>query len=234
MDREVRPDKVADSIASPGDDTARRLHARLVSTFEEFPYLVRVRDWNGYEFEFGGRKTHWSRQPLYIHIKTAAAGRDASALNGLGFLERFRNGEVDLTGNLYVLSELRDYSNLTLSLGQLVGQVLKARMLQFQDQARARKNVKTHYDIPQEAINVYLDDVYKAYSCAMFEDPSDFDVQAMTTPGRGEADDYDSLEKAQWRKFRDAVDLPGPGRREDAGPIPGRPVGAERRRLPPG
>lgn len=210
MDSEVRPEPAERRVADPGDVTARELQARVRAAFSDFPFLVRVRDWDGHEFEFGGETAHWLKQPLCIHIKNAAAGKDAANLDGLAFLERFRNGEIDLTGNLYVLSELRDYGGLTLSLRQLLGQVFRVRMLQFQDQQRARNNVKTHYDIPQDAINLYLDQVYKAYSCAMFEDPTDFDVEAMTTPGKGETDNYDSLEKAQWRKFRDAVDFLDP------------------------
>ena len=49
--------------------------------------------------------------------------------------------------------------------------------------------------------------VSMSYSCAMFEDPHNFDVEAMTLPGNGKSDAYDSLEKAQWRKYRDAIDF---------------------------
>ena len=71
-------------------------------------------------------------------------------------------------------------------------------------------NVKSHYDIPQEALNVYLDTVYRSYSCGLFERPDQLDVEALTQAGHGCGDTYDSLEKAQWRKFKDAVDFLDP------------------------
>jgi len=142
-----------------------------------------------------------------MHFKTPRAEKAVTRLDGLECLELFRTGQIDLSGNLYLLTELRDYLGLTLSLPQLLGQAVRARLLQFQNLSRARRNVKTHYDIPQEVINLYLDRVYMSYSCAMFEDTHRFDVEAMTTPGQGEADSYDSLEKAQWRKYKDAVDF---------------------------
>ncbi len=189
------------------DSTAAQLRTHLESVFAEFPYRIHVTDWNGSQFAMGVGQQHWTRKPLEIHFKTVAAGKDALDLNGLRFLEHFRNGDIDLTGNLYLLSDLRNYAGLALSRWQLVRQVLRARLFQFQDISRARENVKTHYDIPQEALNVYLDNVYRAYSCAMFEKPDNFDIEEMTTPGNGQSDTYDSLEKAQWRKFKDAVDF---------------------------
>jgi len=190
---------------------ADRLKERLTSVFGDFPYRVCVTDWTGAEFDFGRGRPHWSGGALEMHIRTPAAGKATADLDGLRFLEHFRCGDVDLTGNLYLLSELRFHAGLKLSWPQLLGQVLKARLLQFQDARHARDNVRTHYDIPQEAINVYLDRVYMAYSCAMFEDPADFDVEAMTLVGAGKSDTHDSLEKAQWRKFQDAVDFIEPG-----------------------
>jgi cyclopropane-fatty-acyl-phospholipid synthase len=190
------------------------LRERLESVFVDFPYRVRITDWIGGEFVLGKEAEHWAQDVLRVHIKTAAAGKAAVDLDGLRFLERFRNGEIDLTGNLYVLAELRNHAGLSLSCWQLLRQVLRARLLQFQDMRRARENVKTHYDIPQQAVNVYLDRVYQAYSCAMFEDPHKFDVAAMTTPGSGRSDTFDSLKKAQWRKFKDAVDFLEPHKGE--------------------
>ena len=41
-----------------------------------------------------------------------------------------------------------------------------------------------------------------------------FRVEDLTTPGQGRHDTFDSLEKAKWRKFRDAVDFIDPRRGE--------------------
>jgi len=193
------------AVGTQNSKLAVRLRQNLEEAFAEFPFHVHVQDWSGNEFQLGKGEPHWTRQPLHVHIKTIAAAKDSADLNALGFLERFRDGEIDLTGNLYLLSELRDHAGLTLSFGQLLGQVARARLFQFQNTHRARENVKTHYDIPQQAVNVYLDRSYKAYSCAMFENPLEFDADAMTTPGDGRSDSFDSLEKAQWRKFDDAI-----------------------------
>jgi cyclopropane-fatty-acyl-phospholipid synthase len=80
----------------------------------------------------------------------------------------------------------------------------------FQDSSRARINVKSHYDIPQEALDIYLDREYLAYSCAMFERPHEKPVEELVRVGTGERDTFDSLEKAQWRKFKDAADFARP------------------------
>ena len=184
-----------------------RLREHFESTIGEFPFQVQIKDSRGQEFEFGKDAHHWREESLKVHLKSVKAEKAMVRLDGLQFLELFRTGQIDLFGNLYLLGELRDHLGLTLSLPQLLGQVIKAKLLQFQNLSHARKNVKTHYDIPQEIINLYLDRVYMSYSCAMFENPQHFDAQAMTLPGNGKSDTYDSLEKAQWRKYKDAVDF---------------------------
>lgn len=184
-----------------------RLKETLEKHFAGFPYLVSIKDARGQVFELGKGGRHWRNQPLNIHLKTLEAETSMARLDGLQFLELFRTGQIDLTDNLYLLCCLRDQVGANLTMSQLLGQVLRARLFQFQNISRARKNVKTHYDIPQEVINTYLDRVYMSYSCAMFEDPNHYDVKAMTLPGNGQSDSYDSLEKAQWRKYKDAVDF---------------------------
>lgn len=193
--------------STPSSQTSNKLRQALESPLGDFRYLVRIRDSRGQQFDLGKGAQHWYGQPLTILIKTPRAEKAIARLDGLECLELFRTGQIDFIGNLYLLSELRDHLGLALSIPQLLGQVARARLFQFQDLSRARRNVKTHYDIPQEVINIYLDRAYMSYSCAMFEDPHRFDVDAMTRPGKGESDSYDSLEKAQWRKYRDAVDF---------------------------
>jgi cyclopropane-fatty-acyl-phospholipid synthase len=82
----------------------------------------------------------------------------------------------------------------------------RASAYAFQDPVRARISVKTHYDVSQDALALYLDREYLAYSCAMFERPDDKSVDELVRIGTGEHDTFDSLEKAQWRKFKDAAD----------------------------
>ena len=116
-----------------------------------------------------------------------------------------------MTGNLYALPFLKHYINLNLSYPRLIAALFKNRFAQTVE--RARCNVSSHYDIPQPVLNLYLDHAYMSYSCGIFENPSDLDVETMTTTGEGEHDTFDSLEKSQWRKFKDAVDFidPAPG-----------------------
>jgi len=183
----------------------------LTDALRELPWKVVFTDWTGHSYVTGGSEPHWCGQHLRVHIKTEAGGRDILRLDGIRFLERFLEGDVELDGNLYILANIRKYAALRLSPWQLIGQVLKHAA--FQNTGRARVNVKSHYDIPQEALNVYLDRTYMSYSCGIFEDPDRLDIDELKRVGRGQEDDFDSLEKSMWRKFKDAADYiaPAPG-----------------------
>ncbi len=180
----------------------------LENALHDLPWRVVFSDWTGRTYVTGGNEQHWSRQDLRVDIKTEAAGRDLLRLDGMRFLERFLEGDVDLDGNLYLLADLRKYAALRLKPWHLIGRVLKH--VSFQSTARASVNVKSHYDIPQEALNVYLDRTYMSYSCGMFEDPDRLDIEELKRVGRGREDDFDSLEKSMWRKFKDAADYIAP------------------------
>ena len=136
----------------------------------------------------GAGRTALARPPLEVHLRSKAAGHDLLSLNALAFLDRFVRGEVDLRGNLYLLSDIRNHAKLSVPFWQLVPQLLKSKALLFQGVSRARVNVKSHYDIPQEALNVYLDTVYMSYSCGMFERPDHLDVEELTQVGHGRGD----------------------------------------------
>jgi cyclopropane-fatty-acyl-phospholipid synthase len=178
------------------------------SALVDFPHRIRVTDWHGVRWEAGRGEPHWSGRALDIRFHSEEPARHLLRLDGMRFVEAFLEGRVDLEGNLYVLASLRRDARLGLKLRALVARVL--RVLAFQNVRRARVSVKSHYDIPQEALNVYLDRVYMSYSCGMFEDPDDLNVRELRRPGIGEADNFDSLEKAQWRKLKDAVDYVRP------------------------
>jgi cyclopropane-fatty-acyl-phospholipid synthase len=173
-----------------------------------FPWSVRFQDWTGRRWSAGGDAAHWSGLPLEVTFHTEAAGRALLARDVMGFLERHLAGEVDLEGNLYVISDLRAYARLDMSWPRALWSALRNRA--FQTPARARVSVKSHYDVPQAALDVYLDRSYRAYSCAIFEDPERLERAALLRAGAGQGDDFDSLEKAQWRKFKDAIDWVAP------------------------
>ena len=196
-----------------GQDIAVRLQAFLEEALEQFPHEIIITDWNGHSYSLGLKQPHWRGIPLEIHLKTKEAGRDLLSLDAMAFLDRFVAGDVDMTGNIYMLAAIRDTMNLTLPWWRLLPRIIAGRTYLFQNLSRARVNFKTHYDIPQEALQLYLDRVYMSYSCGMFEHPA-LAVDELVRIGRGRSDDFDSLEKAQWRKFKDAVDFVSPAKGE--------------------
>jgi len=190
------------------DDLAGRLRAMTQATLASFPWPVAFRDWTGASWRAGGDVPHWSGRSLEVTLHDPAAGRALLAGDVLGFVDLFLAGRADLAGNLYIVSDLREHARLDLSLGRALAAWFAHRT--FQDSRRARVNVKSHYDIPQAALDVYLDRAYRAYSCAIFEDPHHLERSELLRAGDGRADEFDSLEKAQWRKFQDAIDFVAP------------------------
>lgn len=172
------------------------------------PWPVVVHDAAGRSYRAGGTQAHWYDQPLEVTLRTERAAKTLLAYDALGFLDRFLEGEVDFEGNLYLLSDIKRFARFDLKPLQMLPVLL--RHTAFQDRARARVNVKSHYDIPQEALNLYLDHIYKSYSCALWEEPNRRERDDLLRVGGGASDTFDSLEKAQWRKFKDAVDFVAP------------------------
>ena len=179
----------------------------------DFSHRLRVTDWNGATWEVGRGEPHWSGEDLHIRLNSPEPARDLLRLDGMRFLERFLEGKVDLEGNLYALATIRKQARFRLRLRHIVGRAF--RILAFQNERRASVNVSSHYDISQEALNVYLDRTYMSYSSAIFEEPDRLDTEEAVRIGSGERDDFDSLEKAQWRKFADAVDYIAPAEGEE-------------------
>jgi len=188
----------------------KKLQQFLGETFSQFPWSIEITDWLGLEYKLGLQQPHWYPQPLRVKLYHPDVGKDLLSLNGFKFLDRVINKQADLEGNLFLLSHLKHYAKLQLRPLQL----LKAIILNypFQNQKRTRRNVSSHYDIPQTILNLYLDKSYMAYSCGMFSNPeiSEDDFADLKRSGSGEADTFDSLEKSQWRKFKDAVDFIAP------------------------
>lgn len=188
-----------------------RLYDFLGAGLKEFPWPIELTGPGGATRAVGGSQTHWSQKPLRIHFKTEAAVQNARNLNGMAILEDFLRGESDMSDNLYILTYLRRYFKLDLGFLQRLPSIVKNSL--FQTVRRAKISVTTHYDIPQPVLDHYLDKRYLSYSCAMFEDPSELNSGPLTRPGEGKEDTFDSLEKAQWRKFQDAIEFvnPAPG-----------------------
>lgn len=187
---------------------AGRLRDFTRTALVDCPWRVEFRDWTDASWHAGGDAPHWSGQPLAVTLRTEAAGRALLARDVLRFLDLHLAGEVDLEGNLYALSDLRAHARLRLSWTEALATLWRNRA--FQTPARARASVTSHYDIPQEALDLYLDRAYRAYSCAMFAHPERLVRDELVRPGAGRDDAFDSLERAQWRKFQDAVDFLAP------------------------
>ena len=189
-------------------DRAERLREMLETRFSKFPWVILIRDWTGATYAIGGEHQHWCGEPLTITIKSDRAGGKLLALDAFRFLECFLKGEVDLDGNLYILSDIAQTGIFPMKFLHGLWTMLKNNA--FQNQVRARLNVQSHYDIPQEALDLYLDEIYRSYSCAMFENPEILGRDELLRVGTGRDDGFDSLEKAQWRKFHDVVDFIAP------------------------
>ena len=211
MSTEIRSDPVAPAVrqgAGSSAAVAERLVAMTTETLRTFPWPVRFQDWTGRRWSAGGSAGHWSGPPLEVTLHSEAAGRALLARDVMGFLERHLAGEADLEGNLYVVSDIRAHARLDLSWPHALWSLLRHRA--FQTPARARVSVKSHYDLPQAALDLYLDRSYRAYSCGIFEDPERLERDELLRIGGGAGDAFDSLEKAQWRKFTDAIDWIAP------------------------
>jgi cyclopropane-fatty-acyl-phospholipid synthase len=214
---ELSMESLNDRIASLGarfglaGDTALELRRFIEKGFRDFPWEIQVTDWRGDRYTVGKGDPHFCGKPLIVRIHREEAGLDLLRLDAFRFIERFVEGDVDLEGNLYALPYVNAEGSFELKPWHLAARVL--HVAAFQDRHRARLSVKSHYDIPQEALNVYLDRRYMSYSCGMFERPHDLNIAELLRPGQGQEDDWDSLEKAQWRKFKDAIDYidPKPG-----------------------
>jgi len=198
--------------ANPADSGEAAIRSRVRDAVEAsldgFPWHVRVHDWAGHVFSSAATQTHWSDQPLDITLKCSEAGSALLARDGLMLARLFLRGQIDLEGNLYVVSDLLKHARLGLRLRYVLRHA--AALFASQGRSRARSSVRSHYDVPQAALDCYLDRIYRAYSCAMFENPMLVDVASLTRAGAGQSDRFDSLERAQWCKFQDAIDFIAP------------------------
>ncbi len=183
-------------------------HSQVV--FADFPWTIELYDPQGNCTLLGKQQAHWYPSPLQIKLHTQAAVADFLKLDAFSLIQRYLKSEVDFEGNLHLLPAIKAFVPVKLNYKQLLSSYIRNRY--FQNISRARKSVKSHYDIPQVLLEKYLDTRYMAYSCAMFDQATltaDC-LDSLKLSGEGEKDAFDSLEKAQWRKFKDAVDFLAP------------------------
>src|SRR5262245_21367878 len=91
---------------SPGaSGRSPELEAFLREFLGEFPWQIDVSDWSGLRYQIGLNQPHWRNEPLRMHFGTPDSAQDVLTLRPLRFLDRFLAGDVQLSGNLYLLSE---------------------------------------------------------------------------------------------------------------------------------
>ena len=163
---------------------ATKFRTFLQQALTRFPYTLRVTDWNGATWEVGRGEPHWCGRDLVVRLHEPAAARDLMALDAARFLDRFLEGSVDIEGNLYVMTDIRKHADLKLKLRHVIARYVVNRA--FQNPLRAKVSVKSHYDIPQEALNVYLDRTYMSVLVRhVGRNLIRLDVEELTRVGRG-------------------------------------------------
>jgi cyclopropane-fatty-acyl-phospholipid synthase len=190
--------------------TSLELEELLTTSLRAFPWRIAFHDWEGAQYSVGRGNVHWAGDWVDLFIKTRSAGRNFLGLRGFDLHEDFVRGEIDVGGNFILLTWVRLYLNLELSWPVMLWRVLNNRAFQFQNISRASINVASHYDLNEDFINTYLDCTYHSYSCGMFEDPEDLNVPDLLRRGEGNGDSFDSLEKAQFTKYKDAANFASP------------------------
>jgi cyclopropane-fatty-acyl-phospholipid synthase len=205
------------SVKSASRHSKATVHLQhlLTTSLSDFPWRIEIVDWEGCRYSIGHGGTHWAGDRVEVHIKTRRAGRHFLGLCGFKILEDYVCGDIDVGGNFFLLTWIRLYLNLELSLPTTLLRMVQNRAFQFQSISRAAINVSSHYDLNENFINAYLDSAYQSYSCGIFEDPECLNVEELLSHGHGKNDNFDSLEKAQFAKFKDAADFvrPIPGER---------------------
>jgi cyclopropane-fatty-acyl-phospholipid synthase len=147
----------------------KRFCTRLIRTG-----TLRVTDPAGTVHEFGDG----TGAPVHLHVKTPAAERAILLNPELGLPEMFMAEKVDfLEGDVISLVHLA-YTNMD-RVGGGSGLMLRMadaarylirRFQQINTAARARANVRHHYDLSGDLYRLFLDEDMQ-YSCAYFETP---------------------------------------------------------------
>ena len=208
------PSEPAEPFRHEGESESRipsasvKLREFAERSWSDFPWKVVFSDWTGQRYALGEGRDHWRGTDLEIIANTERAARSMFQMNPLQSLELCVAGELEIKGNFYLIYELNQHIGGKIHPLQALGSIL--RNSAFQSMSNAKVNVKSHYDVPQVAINLYLDRKYLSYSCGMFEEPDQLRLSDLTTVGKGKEDEFDSLEKSQWRKFKDAADYINP------------------------
>jgi cyclopropane-fatty-acyl-phospholipid synthase len=152
------------SVEGHFDSTSRWLIARLWSLIEGIPVSITLWD---------GTYLHGGIQPTIVHIII----HDRLALfkilinPELNVGEAYKNGKIDIEGNLVALLTL--YSNRTADSHPSAWHRIRKRLLDLRADTlpRARSYIHHHYDIGNDFYQLWLDK-QMVYTCAYFSNPT--------------------------------------------------------------
>lgn len=162
----------------------------LNGLFPTLPWQVRL-SYAGQSAVFGN-----GPEKAEIACKNEDPLRDLSRARLSKFLDRYVAGECDFNGDIYSIVGLRSHvrKDAEWKVG-LWNRIRYVGSTLFPSSVRRKLiAVSSHYDLPNEFIEAYLDKKTKAYSCAMWKDPKNIN---------GLNDE--SLEDAQHHKFHMAA-----------------------------
>ena len=164
---------------------------RMDWVFPALPWTMRV--------SYGRESRTFGKGPERFEIvcKTRPALEALARADFPEFFDLYAAGDVDWNGDIYAFVGCRPYVRKE-GLWQVGwAQRLRYMMLRYfpSDMRRKLVAVSSHYDLPNEFIESYLDTRTRAYSCAIWKDPDN-----VSSP------DDESLEDAQERKHRIAAE----------------------------
>ena len=154
--------------------------------FPEMPYVIRI------SYKGQSREVGKGPEKAEMACKTESAVAALARHDLSDFLDHYAMGDADINGDMYAFVGARNHVRK-----DEFWRIKWKHQLRYvwtslfpSDVRRKLRAVSSHYDLPNEFILSYLDKRTKAYSCAMWQNALDLDLN------KGE-----SLDDAQHHKF---------------------------------
>jgi cyclopropane-fatty-acyl-phospholipid synthase len=154
--------------------------------FPTMPYTIRI------SYKGESRTVGSGPEKVEMACKTESAVAALARYDLSDFLDHYALGDADLNGDMYAFVGARNFVRKDeMWRIKLKHQFRYLWTAMFPSDVRRKlRAVSSHYDLPNDFILSYLDKKTKAYSCAMWQDALDLDLN------KGE-----SLDDAQHHKF---------------------------------
>lgn len=168
-----------------------RAAASMNWLFPRLPWTVRI------SYQGQSRPVGSGPEKVEMMCKTEEAVQALARCDLSDFLDLYVDGHADLNGDIYSFVGCRNHVRHDRLWRVGLRHRLRYLWIRFFPSPVRRKlvAVSSHYDLPNEFIESYLDTRTRAYSCAIWKDPLN-----------GDAPDDESLEDAQERKHRIAAE----------------------------